>query len=146
MTYVPGNAAEGYCATCDEDTLHTVLEIEGLQIRCARCSKCSTEGPFRVSRAKARAGLMAYVGKRATIPPPPRRQRKKAEDPAQIYRRMMEGKKISEARTYKISMALSEGDILRHPRFGVGIVSALTGPQKAVVVFEDGPKNLVFGR
>ena len=89
---------------------------------------------------------MAYVGKRATIPPPPRRQRKKAEDPAQIYRRMMEGKKISEARTYKISMALSEGDILRHPRFGVGIVSALTGPQKAVVVFEDGPKNLVFGR
>jgi hypothetical protein len=89
---------------------------------------------------------MKVVSKRTSIVPPPRRQRKKTEDPEQIYRRMIEGKDLVGAPDYRSSMDLTEGDVLRHPSFGVGVVSAITGPNKALIVFEDGAKNLVFGK
>lgn len=131
---------------CKADTVQTVLEVDGLQVRLVRCEKCNTEGPFRVPRAKTREGLLAVARKRNTIPPPKKRTRRKAEDPAQIFRKLIEGKDIVQAPAYNIKMELEVGDVIKHPTFGVGVVTAITGPQKASIVFEDGPKNLMFGK
>jgi hypothetical protein len=146
LPYVPGNAVEGYCLTCKADTVQTVLEVDGLQIRRVRCEKCKEEGPLRVPRSKTREGLLAVARKRNTIAPPKRRTRKKAADPAQEFRKLIEGKDLATALVYSVSMDMEAGNVISHPRFGHGVVTAITGPQKAVVVFEDGPKNLLFGK
>lgn len=145
MPYVVGNAIDGYCKTCRTDTSQTILEIEGNQIRSVRCQTCSGEGPFRSPRARTKAGLREVAAKRKTKPPP-RRSKKKQEDPAEIYRQLIEGRDLSEAEPYKLKNALDEGDLIDHPKFGIGIVMSVIESTKVNVVFEDRPRIMICNR
>jgi hypothetical protein len=148
LPYVPGNAVEGYCGACKADTVQTVLVVEGLQVRSVRCEKCGGEGPLRTSRAKTKAGLREVAAKRQTVPPPApkRRSRKERVDPAQIFRRLIEGKELSIAAVYDFHLPLELGQVIRHPTFGLGVVTSLGEDSKASVTFEDGVKTIVHNR
>ena len=143
LAYVPGNAVEGYCLTCKADTVQTVLEVEGLQIRQVRCEKCNAEEPFRVPRAKTKAGLREVAAKRKTKT---RRTRKKPEDPAQIFRKLLEGKDLSLAEKYNPKELLEIGQLIEHPQFGIGVVTAVIDAAKASIAFEDRPRVMVCNR
>jgi hypothetical protein len=142
VPYVVGNAIDGYCKKCRSDTNHTILEVEGHQVRAVRCLECSSEGPFRSPRARTKAGLREVAAKRKTRPPA-RRSRKKQDDPAEIYRQLLEGRDLSEAVPYKLKNPLDEGDLIDHPKFGIGIVVSVTEPTKASVAFEDRSRVMV---
>ncbi len=132
---------------CRLDTVHTVLEVEGLQVRLARCVKCGTEAPLKVARHKTRAGLRAVMQKKADESGAKKKRTRKVEaDPALPFRQSMVGKDISAARDYSAKLKLQEGDVIRHRRFGIGVVTAIQESSKAVIQFEDGPRTLVFGR
>jgi hypothetical protein len=147
LPYVPGNAAEGYCLECKKDTLHTVLEVSGLQVRLVRCEKCKIEGPLKMPRHKTRAGLQAALEKKAKQTGTKiRRTRKPQVDPSSTFRQLLIGKDISTAKDYNIKMHMESGDIIRHKSFGIGVVTGIVNEQKASVTFEDGSRNMVFGR
>jgi hypothetical protein len=150
VPYVSGNAIEGYCANCKADTVQTVLVVEGFQIRSVRCEKCGVEGPMQRSRAKTKAGLREVAAKRnSTIPPPPhakRRPRKDRTDPAQVFRRLLEGRELSLALPYDIRAALELGQVIRHPTFGIGVVTTLCEDSKVNVTFEEGVKTIAHNR
>ena len=97
-------------------------------------------------RHKTRAGLRAALQKNTTAPPAKRRTRKPKEDPGRTFRQLLQGKDISAAVDYNIRMPLEEGDILKHKTFGIGVVTAITATDKATVLFEEGPRTMVFGR
>jgi hypothetical protein len=146
LPYVPGNAIEGYCATCKADTVQTVLVVEGFQIRSVRCEKCRTEGPMCRSRAKTKAALREIAAKRQPPSPPKRRTRKERVDPAQVFRRLLEGRELTMAQPYNIHTALELGQVIRHPTFGVGVVTTLCEDSKVNVTFEDGVKTIAHNR
>ncbi len=148
MPYVPGNAIEGYCANCKADTVQTVLVVEGFQIRSVRCEKCRTEGPMQRSRARTKAGLREVAAKRNSVvpPPPKRRSRKDHVDPAQVFRRLLEGRELSLAEQYNIHAALELGQVIRHPTFGIGVVTTLCEDSKVNVTFEEGVKTIAHNR
>jgi hypothetical protein len=147
LPYVPGNAIEGYCASCKADTVQTVLVVEGFQIRQVRCEKCGVEGPMKTSRAKTKAGLREVAAKRSVVPPPPkRRSRRDRVDPGQVFRRLLEGKELSLAVPYDLRASFELGQVIRHPTFGLGVVTALCEDSKVNVTFEDGVKTIVHNR
>ena len=147
LPYVPGNAVEGYCLECKKDTVQTVIEVEGLQVRLVRCEKCGFEGPLKMPRHKTKAGLRAALIKKSVQSGgKKRRPRKPKDDPAQNFRQILEGKDLSTAKDYNIKINLVAGDVIKHKKFGVGVVSELPESNKALVIFEDGPKTLIFGR
>ena len=47
---------------------------------------------------------------------------------------------------YNIKLQLQTGQLLRHKKFGDGVVAELIEGGKASVIFEDGPKTLVHSR
>lgn len=47
---------------------------------------------------------------------------------------------------YSIRLKLSDGDVIRHAKFGIGIVVEMTDMTKAEVLFSDGLKRLVCGK
>ena len=145
MPYIPGNAAEGYCLECKQDTVQTVLEVEGMQVRLARCEKCGAEAPLVIPRHKTKAGLRAAL-KKDDSGTRKRRTRRSENDPGKAFRSAIEGKDISSARGYSIRIPLTEGDVVRHKRFGVGVVTHILESSKAVILFEDGPRTLIYGR
>ena len=147
MPYVPGNAVEGFCLECKKDTVQTVLEVEGLQVRSVRCEKCGDEGPLKMPRHKTKAGLRAALAKKADETGVKKRRPRKAKaDPAQTFRQILQGRDLTAARDYSVKIELSVGDVVRHKIFGIGVVTSIADTQKAIVNFEDGPKTLIFGR
>ncbi|MBN2718056.1 MAG: hypothetical protein JXX14_19580 [Deltaproteobacteria bacterium] len=96
-------------------------------------------------RHKTRAGLRAALQKN-TVGTTKRRPRKPKEDPGQTFRQAIQGKDLTTAVDYSIRVSLTEGDLLKHKSFGIGVVTAITASDKATVLFEEGPRTMVFGR
>jgi hypothetical protein len=105
---------------------------------------CSAEGPFQSPRAKTKAGLREVAAKRKR--PAPRRTKKKKEDPTEIYRQLLKGRDLDEASPYKIKNPLDEGDLIDHPKFGIGVVVSVIEATKVNVAFEDRPRIMVCNR
>ncbi len=146
MPYIPGSPIDAYCPSCKSDTKHVVLEVDGLQVREVRCEKCRTVGEFRAPRAGLKAGLKAAIRRKSVPPSPVRSTRKRAEKPADLYRRVIFGRDVSAAIPYSIKAKLAVNDLVCHSTFGVGIVAAITDPNKARVLFEDGERMLVCNK
>jgi hypothetical protein len=136
---------EGYCTNCSRDTVQTVLKVEGLQIRSVRCEKCAGEGPFRMPRARTKAALMEVAAKRRSTEPP-RRTRRKREDPGQTFRKLLEGKDLASAIPYAATAIVDIGRVIKHPVFGLGVVTTMTEPSKATITFEDGVRVMACKR
>jgi len=145
VPYIPGSPIDAYCTNCKSDTSHIVLDVDGVQVREVRCESCDATGEFRTPKAKTRA-LKAAI-KRKTVPPPPRkRTRKKVQTPEEIYQNMIKGLDLTTAMPYSIKTELNIGDLVDHPKFGVGIVETIADIQKAKIVFEDGERVMVCNR
>jgi hypothetical protein len=148
LPYIPGNAIQGYCAHCKSDTSQTVIEVDGLQVRIARCNKCKLEGDYRSPRARTKARLREVAASRKTRAgsTPARKPRRKKEDPGQIFRTLVGSLSPSTAKAYSVRDTLAVGQLIEHPSFGLGVVTILTEAQKATVLFEDGPRVLICNR
>ena len=59
---------------------------------------------------------------------------------------MLVGRDLSSASPYSVKAKLAAGDLIAHPTFGVGVVTAITDVHKAKVFFEDGERMLVCNR
>ena len=51
-----------------------------------------------------------------------------------------------EIKAYTIRLKLKEGDVMKHTKFGIGVVVEMTDSTKAEVLFEDGKHRLVCGK
>ncbi|MBO5752156.1 MAG: hypothetical protein J6S69_00510 [Proteobacteria bacterium] len=52
----------------------------------------------------------------------------------------------TEIKTYSIKAKFEDGDIVRHNKFGVGVVVEMIDTTKAEILFEEGIKRLVCGK
>ncbi|MCP4397220.1 MAG: ATP-dependent DNA helicase [bacterium] len=55
----------------------------------------------------------------------------------------LDGKELSEAQAYSMSEVFGEGEVISHPSFGYGVVTALQAENKIEVLFKTGSKILV---
>ncbi|MCP4602919.1 MAG: hypothetical protein GY847_20790 [Proteobacteria bacterium] len=147
MPYIPGSPVEAYCTGCKADTSHVVLESEGIQIRLVRCDKCASENPFRAPRVKTKAALMEFAAKKKKLsaPPKPARRSRKPPPPSPeaVFQQLTEEMDMSTAVKYSAQESLHEGELVDHPIFGIGVVTALIDKQKAKVFFEDGERLMI---
>ena len=146
MPYIPGSPIDAYCSVCKSDTKHVVLEVDGLQVREVRCDKCRTSGEFRAPRAGLRAGLKAAARRNSVSSSGRKTTRRRAEPPEETYGKMLQGRDLSAVSPYSVKAKLASGDLISHPTFGVGVVTAITDTYKAKVFFEDGERMLVCNR
>lgn len=61
------------------------------------------------------------------------------------WQRLTEGNE-GNALPYSIRLQLSEGEIVTHSKFGLGIVVEMTDTTKAEILFEDGLHRLICGK
>ena len=147
MPYISGSPIEANCTNCKIDTEHVVLEMAGLQVRSVRCKKCQQEDTYRAPRDKAKAALMEYSKKKNTTQKTRTRTRKTAPPaPEVVFAQLMDGLDTESAVPYNIKNQLEEGELIDHPKFGIGIVTARTDNNKAKVVFESGERVMICNR
>lgn len=65
------------------------------------------------------------------------------ETPAEAeWRRAIQGHKPEDFKAFGVSVALVPGDLVKHEKFGDGVVTSMRGPEKAEILFRAGPKTL----
>lgn len=132
-----GSDIEAYCPKCKADTAHTVINKYEDEIRRVQCSPCGDVHSYRKPRGEIEDDVPEPIAakKRAQLKKPTWQE---ARDKAGA-------KALDRARPYSIRDSYTEGDIVSHPKFGLGFVTEIS-ENKVEVTFEDERRVLVHNR
>jgi len=132
-----GSDIDAYCPKCKADTAHTVISKYEDEVRKVQCSTCGDVHAFRKPRGEVEEEQPEPVSaKKRTAHRKPTWQ--EAIDKAGT-------RAVNHARLYSIREHYREGELVSHPKFGVGFVTEIT-ENKAEVTFQDERRVLVHNR
>lgn len=136
-----GSEVDAYCTKCRLDLGHRVIAMDGAQIKRVECLTCRGHHNYR------RAKSLAQSTKRTTAKAPARKTARAAKnEERQTWAQAVHGRSDADFTQYALSGVYEVGELLRHKKFGDGVVLAMLEDGKMQVAFEEGPKTLVYGR
>ncbi len=121
--------------------VHTIVAMVGSEVAKVRCNTCDGSHRYRKGTPEAKAQTPAKRRKRAAA---------KVAGPSvdrirERFRKRLAAVDTSEAQSYSPRLNPVRGDVIRHVKFGLGIVERVADG-KASLTFEVGEKLLVVGR
>ena len=122
-----GKEVNAYCGRCKDERTHIVAAMDGQTIRRVTCSTCGSVHNFKSKpepRVTKRAG-----GTRAS----------KASSSPKAFQ-INSSKPV---KSYSMQSLFSTGDVINHPKFGLGEVQTAPAPNKIEVRFQEGTKLLL---
>ena len=143
-----GGDVLAHCTRCEnapnssvtEPLWHTVVAKVGPLIVRVRCNTCKNEHAVR-------GETRAHKEPRGAKPAAPQVVRVQNRVPPKPWKELMYERDPGTAITYSVKAKVDKNDLLKHPTFGVGVVTELSDDKtKATVVFESGEKVLAVGR
>src|SRR5262245_44236103 len=119
----PGREVDAWCTKCKLDLGHRIIAMEGPRIVRVECLTCRGHHNYRRPRSEEAPPV---VKKRNTDGAPKssagtRRQPKKSEL-RQLWEDAIVGKQPTDFIAYRIDVALAPGQLVRHKKFGDGVV------------------------
>ncbi len=130
-----GGEVDAFCTRCQLTLAHTVhAVVSGKPVK-VECNTCHAVHRYRGS-AGASAGRSAPRGERA------------AREHAAVagFDELLAAKKVARAQPYSPKQSYAVDDVIDHPIFGRGFVSAVRDPGKIEVTFRSDVKILVQSR
>ncbi|MDW7644403.1 MAG: hypothetical protein SCI25_05125 [Desulfuromonadales bacterium] len=135
-----GDLVDSQCTKCRMVTNHTVVAMVGDKVVRVQCNTCGGMHNYREAAPKKTAKPRTTTTKADAVPRQPR-QRAATADLIFWEERCGEDATGS-AKTYAMDGAYRADDLVSHPVFGIGIVTAVTPPNKVEILFRDGRKLL----
>ena len=137
-----GSEVDSYCTKCKLDLNHRIIAMVGDTIKRVECLTCGGHHNYRKpksekEKAKKRSTTAAGAKRASTVSKSQQRQH---------WEKAIAGKGPDDFIAYNMSLQLAVGQLVRHKKFGDGVVSELLEDNKAQLLFESGPKILVYGR
>lgn len=135
---VVGKDVDSWCTRCKMLLAHTIEAVVNGRITRVHCNTC---GGQHVYRAKPPGAGGATTRTRAT-----RTVGRAAAPAAAVYADLLRGRDQNAAKAYSTTDRFAERDLIRHPSFGLGVVTSLKDVNKIEVLFPDGAKTLIHRR
>jgi hypothetical protein len=66
-------------------------------------------------------------------------------DREKAWEKSIAGKAVSDFRVYRVSLTFKEGDLIRHSKFGDGVVTRIIDAGKVEILFKDEARTLAQG-
>lgn len=134
-----GGEVDAHCNKCELNLAHTILAMVGTAIKRVQCNTCGSQHMFRGQQPLQKAASFSSPKKTATPRTP------KAEVVVIGFDELLKGKDLTKARKYSIRDTFKVDEVVDHPTFGFGIVSAAR-PDKVEITFKAEVKTLVHGK
>ncbi|NOJ95369.1 hypothetical protein D7W82_21010 [Corallococcus sp. CA049B] len=138
-----GGEVDAQCTRCKMNLAHTILAMVGPKIVRVRCNTCGGDHAFRGA-----AGVTDRPTKAATTRAPRAASSggtTRAEKVVISFDEQLAGKDLASAPKYSPKDTYKVDQVLHHPTFGVGLVTAVRG-DKVDLTFRTDTKTLVHGR
>lgn len=137
-----GKDVDAWCSKCGFMLAHTIEAMVGDTIKRVHCNTCGGQHVYRAhapgegsSTTRSKSGS----GER-------RRSTGAGMAKASDYQRYLEGRDLSTRRPYSPKSTFAPGELVEHPKFGLGVVTGIKDSTKIELLFEEGPKVLIHGR
>jgi hypothetical protein len=116
---------------------HTIVALVDGKPAKVECQGCGKQHQYRAQPP----GTAGDKGPRT-----PRARAAKSAEPAPpaVDFDTLLGGRVGEARAYSPNETFAINDVVRHPTFDVGVVTATPAPQKIEVTFRDGTKKILL--
>jgi hypothetical protein len=143
-THKVGGEVDAPCTRCKLTLAHTILAMVGTKIARVRCNTCMGEHAYRSapgSTDRPSASSRSSSSSRAA-------SASRAEKPEKVvisFEQQLAGKDIANAPKYSPKDTYQVDQVIQHPTFGLGLVTAVRG-DKADIAFKSETKTLVHAR
>ena len=148
-----GGEVDSWCTKCKLVLNHRVIAmVSGTPVK-VECSTCMSHHNFRAKapgdKAPAAGGARAAASGTRSAGPRSTRGPTKAQqvviDRERTWEKSIAGKGVHEFRAYRTSEIFNEGDLIRHSKFGDGVVTRLLEGKKVEILFKDDARTLAHG-
>lgn len=129
-----GGEVDAFCTKCKMTLAHTILAMVGTKIARVRCNTCFGDHAFR-----------SAPGTTTRTPSASRAPKEKVEKVVISFQDQLAGKDLSQAVVYSPKQRFQVDQIISHPTFGYGIVTAVRN-DKVDVAFKAMQKTLIHAR
>ena len=146
-----GGEVDSWCTKCKLVLNHRIIAMVGTTPVRVECSTCNSHHNFRAKapgdKAPAAGGTRtsaaSSAGPRSTRGPTKAQQL--VMDRERTWEKSVSGRGVNEFRPYRVSEIFEEGDLVRHSKFGDGIVTRLLEGKKVEILFKDDARTLAHG-
>jgi hypothetical protein len=144
-----GGEVDSWCTKCRLFLNHRIIAMVGSKPARVECSTCSSHHNYRgaapgeLPETSARSNA-----KRVGVSPgtPRTRGPTKAEQERiareQSWEKAVSGKSPRDFKPYRVSGTFQSGELIRHPKFGDGIVTRIADAHKVEILFKDESRTL----
>ncbi|MSP26570.1 MAG: hypothetical protein EXR75_15765 [Myxococcales bacterium] len=138
-----GTEVDGYCTNCKLDLTHLIVAMTGDKVARVECLTCHTQhNYYKPKTAKPAAPRAKKRSSAAAKEPKP----KSAAALKKSWEQATSGRSAGDYSKYEIGLTFLAGELVKHKKFGDGVVSEVLEGSKVSVLFEDGEKLLVHAR
>ena len=135
-----GGELDAWCTSCRLMKWHTIVAIVAGKPAKVECQGCKKQHQYR-------AQPPASATEKGDKPPrAPRVRAAKTATPAvaAVDFETLLGGRTADARVYSPSETFALNEVVRHPSFDLGVVTAMPAPQKLEITFRDGTKKILL--
>ena len=141
-----GDEVDSKCTKCKDLTNHKIVAMVEQEIVKVECNVCGGRHKYRPEKpVKAKTKKKAPAKKKAAAKKKPAKPKltlavKKA---IEIFTKLMKGRNEADALPYSMTTQFGKNDLINHPSFGIGVVTAIIPPNKIELTFIEGPKLFI---
>lgn len=150
-----GGEVDSWCTKCKLVLNHRVIAMVGGTPVRVECSTCGSHHNFRARApgekappkegVTTRSSASSSAGPRSTRGSSLTKAMQAAAEREKSWEKAVSGKAVNDFKAYRVDQIFSEGDLIRHKKFGDGIVTRILDPKKVEILFKDEARTLAQG-
>ncbi|MBM7116506.1 hypothetical protein [Archangium primigenium] len=138
-----GGEVDAFCTRCRLTLAHTILAMVGTKIARVRCNTCNGDHAYRSAPGTTDKPSASSRASSSSSTSRPRASRASSEEKIVIsFEEQLAGKDIANAPRYSPRETFKVDQVINHPTFGLGLVTAVRG-NKVDIAFRAETKTLM---
>jgi len=138
---------DSWCTRCRLTLNHRIVSMKSGKAHQVECLTCRAQ---HLWRPKAPGDRPAAAGERPARAPSGAGARASRASAAaarheQTWEQAINGRGVSDFKAYSVAASFQEGDLVRHKKFGDGVVTRVIDGHKVEVLFRDEARTLAQG-
>jgi hypothetical protein len=135
---------DSWCTRCRLILNHRIVSMKNGKPHQVECLTCRAQHLWRAHAPgeKPATGAVTERVRAAASPGAGRTLRGAALRQEQQWEKAIAGRGVHEFKTYNVGATFSEGDLVRHKKFGDGVVTRIIDAHKVEILFRDEARTL----
>lgn len=155
-----GGEIDAFCTKCRLDLTHRIIAMVGESVKKVECKTCQSHHLYRRPKTE-RDAANARMEKRAedrkttsssssggggTKAARAERAERAEREMTKSWEHAIAGQPTAAFKAYRITLSFGTGELIRHPKFGDGVVQKVIDAGKVEILFKDGPRTMAQGQ